>query len=466
MGMYDLVLTTCPPWDPFSPSPGLGYLAASLTREGYRAYVHEFNAWLYHRVAPEDRHLWLFENSPLWNDPQSFWAFQARYESYMDTFVDELVSQGTEICGVSVAYTKELCTIELIKKIKARRPEMKVILGGAGSSCDGSRQVYLHSIPELIAAYVIGEGEDTLVEMVRALKSQRPLEGIAGVMVYKNGQPAAFTPRPPIMPLDRLPHPTYEDFRLDGPFDHDCPVFSRGCVANCVFCNVRAIWGPFRTRSPQDIFGEIKFLVEQKNISRFFIYDPAINCHPRTLEGVCDLIIEAGYKLNWTALAMPRKDMGPELFHKMRRAGCEKLEIGVESGSDKIVAQMGKKFRLAEAEDFMRQAHEAGIKVVIFLIVGFPSETERDFHKTVQFLRRNRQHIDIISSINTFMVLDDTPIKRNARQYDIKFPPDRGDLYWYTDDGNTYELRKERAEILASLTREMGIYMVKDNIIR
>jgi radical SAM superfamily enzyme YgiQ (UPF0313 family) len=464
--MYDLVLTTCPPWDPFSPSPGLGYLAASLAREGYRAYVHEFNVWLYQRVSPEDRHLWLFENSHLWNDPGSFFPFYSKYESAMDTFAEELVSQGTEICGMSVAYTKELCTIELIKKIKALRPEMKIILGGAGSSCDGSRRVYLDSIPELIEAYVIGEGEVTLVEVVRALKSRRSLEGIPGVRVYKNGQQAAFNPRPPIMPLDRLPYPTYEDFRIDGPFDLACPVFSRGCVSNCVFCNVRALWGPFRTRSPQDIFGEIEFLAEKKNISRFFIYDPAINCHPKTLNGVCDLIIERGYELKWTALAMPRKDMGPELFQKMRRAGCEKLEIGVESGSDKIVAQMGKRFSIQEAEEFIRRAHESGIEVVIFLIVGFPSETERDFHKTIQFLRRNRQHIDIISSINTFMVLDDTPIKRNARQYDIKFPPERGDLYWHTDEGNTYELRKERAQILASLAREMGIFFVKDNIIR
>jgi radical SAM superfamily enzyme YgiQ (UPF0313 family) len=206
--------------------------------------------------------------------------------------------------------------------------------------------------------------------------------------------------------------------------------------------------------------------VEKRNVTQYIIYDSAINCHLRVLSTVCDLIIEAGYKLSWRALAMPRKHMPLSLFEKMKRAGCNALEIGLESGSNRILKMMGKRFTNTEAEDFIRKAHTCGIEVILFIIVGFPGETKDDFEETCTFLRRNREYIDTIASINTFMALDDTTIRKNPEKYGMTIPRERGELYWYDEGGNTYEARTYKVNFLTKVARQCGIPFIKDNLIR
>ncbi len=461
----DIFLTTTPPWDPYSPSAGLGYLASSLTNAGIKCIVRELNNYLYYHSLKEDQFLWQFEYSNLWNNHEFYeWIFP-KLNHLIDRFVDEILDMNPVICGISVAFTKELCTMELIKKLKFRQPDIKIILGGPGVTCEGSRKYYINNIPELIDAYVIGEGEQSLVELYKAIVNNQGPESVKGILTYRNNTYTNLVTRPFIRPLDQLTFPTYNEFIIDGPFEIALPVFSRGCISNCVFCNVRAMWGTFRIRSPKNIFEEIRFLVEEKNINQYIIYDSAINCHLKVLSTFCDLIIKAGYKLSWKALAIPRDDMPIELFIKMKKAGCKSLEIGVESGADKIIKMMGKKFTSENAKNFIRKVHSSGIKVVLFIIVGFPGETEEDFEETCNFIKENHEYIDIISSINTFMALDDTEVRLNPQKYGIKFPVERRELYWYDDGGNNYDARIHRVNILRQIVQDYNIQLIKDNII-
>ena len=463
--MYDIILTTCPPWDPYNPSPSLGYLAAYLKKYGYRPFVHELNTFLFNNASDDDKYLWLFDNSHYWNNPDYFPTIYNKLSNDIDAFVDEILCLDVDVCGISVAYTKELITIELIKKIKSLRPDMKIILGGPGSSCDGSRKIYVECIPHLVDVFIIGEGEETLLQVMNSFKNSLPLKDIPGALIHKDDQKYHFKPRPPIPDLNKIPFPTYEEFRLDGGLHSIIPVFSRGCVGNCVFCNVRSIWGKYRIRSPENIFNEIKYFVQRKKITKYQIFDSAINGDLKKLSQLCDLIINAEYDLDWTALAIPRRAMSPDLFVKMKKAGCNRLEIGVESGSNKILSMMNKRYTAQDAERFIREAHQAGITVVIFLIVGFPGEKEEEFNETVDFLRRNKDYIDVISSINTFMVLEGTPILRQARKYGIILPDERWDLYWYTAYGNDYDYRKEKLKKLTDVAHELDMTFVKDNLI-
>ena len=463
--MCDIYLTTSPPYDPYSPPPGLGYIATYLKAQGYETHVHDLNLALFHSAADVDKYLWLFEYSHYWNDPYRFGGIYRKFAQQVDAFVNDVIARAPAVCGFSVAYTKEFFTIELIKRLRSLMPEMKIVLGGPGASCGGSRKIYAKFIPDMIDAFVIGEGEETIVDLMAAVKDQRPLTDIPGVLTHTRGRVNPYRPRPFIEDLDRIPFPTYEEFNLAGGLQLVIPVFSRGCIGNCVFCNVRSIWGKYRCRTPQHIFTEFQYFVEQQGLTKFQMYDSAININLNDLAAICDLIILAGYELDWTALAIPRRNMPLQLFEKMKKAGCNRLEIGVESGSDKILAKMRKMCTAADAEAFIRNAHRAGITVVIFLIVGFPGEGDEEFAETVNFLKRNKDYIDVISSINTFMVLEGTPICRDAAKYGIHLPEERWDLHWYTEDGNDYGHRKKRVAELTAVAKDLGISFIKDNLI-
>jgi radical SAM superfamily enzyme YgiQ (UPF0313 family) len=462
---YDIFLTTCPPWEPFNPSPGLGYIAAFLRRHGYKPYVHELNTFLYHNAAEEDKYLWLFEYSHHWNDTHIFPSLIEKFSDLIDQFIEKIVSLDVSVCGLSTAYTKELFTIEFIRRLKTVRPDMKIVLGGPGTTCTGSRKIFEDYISDLIDAFVIGEGEQTLLDYLNALKNNSPVESIPGLLIHKDGRTNDFVHRPPLPDLDKIPFPTYDEFQLEDELQSVIPVFSRSCIGNCIFCNVRALWGRYRRRSPENVFEEIKYLVEEKQITKYQFYDSAINCDLQLLEPTCDLLIKSGYQLDWRALAMPRKNTPSSLFQSMKQAGCRCLEIGVESGSNKVLRIMRKLYNAEDAEEFIRGVHRAGIKVVVFLIVGTPGEDEKEFDETVEFLHRNKDYIDVISSINTFMILEGAPIHSNPEKYGIVFPENRWDLYWHTENGNHYEMRKERVVRLTAVARDLHISMVKDNIL-
>ena len=180
--MCDIYLTTSPPYDPYSPPPGLGYIATYLKAQGYEPHVHDLNISLFDSAAAEDKYLWQFEYSHHWNDPYCFGDLYSKFAAQSDAFVKDVMARAPAVCGFSVAYTKEFFTIELIKQLKSQMPELKIVLGGPGGSCEGSRKIYVKFIPDMIDAFVIGEGEETIVDVMAAVKDQRALTNIPGML--------------------------------------------------------------------------------------------------------------------------------------------------------------------------------------------------------------------------------------------------------------------------------------------
>jgi radical SAM superfamily enzyme YgiQ (UPF0313 family) len=356
-------------------------------------------------------------------------------------------------------------SIEVIKYLKSRDPTLKIVLGGPAATATGSRLVYIEEIPELIDAIVVGEGEITFPKVLHCFDGGADLRSIPGVIAPPLAK-GLFPLAPGHSDIDVLPHPTYLELQSDRPFDNLILVVSRSCIANCSFCNVRALQGKFRSRSAPNVMEEIHHHSRVMDIHQYVIYDSAINGDLRVLDALCDEIIASDYTLDWGALAIVRKDMPAELFHKMRAAGCRFLEIGVESGSDTVLKAMRKPFLSSHASTFLRNAHEAGIQTVLFLIVGFPGEGEKEFQETISFVKENEGYIDRISSINVFMVLDDSPIKREPERYGIVLPEERWDFFWQTKDGsNTYEYRKSKTLEMCETLGQMDIDVVKTNFI-
>ena len=101
--------------------------------------------------------------------------------------------------------------------------------------------------------------------------------------------------------------------------------------------------------------------------------------------------------------------------------------------------------------------------VEIFIMVGFPGEGEKEFYQTYEFIERNASYIDKIKSINTLHLIEDTDVYENHSSYGIHLPQDNWHYLWWTEDGNDYEVRKRRGEILLKLAWEKGISVQEVN---
>ncbi|MCX6374607.1 MAG: hypothetical protein NTU88_00960, partial [Armatimonadetes bacterium] len=135
--------------------------------------------------------------------------------------------------------------------------------------------------------------------------------------------------------------------------------------------------------------------------------------------------------------------------------------LGLECGSPNVLRLMRKRFTIEDAEWFINSIHEAGIKIDLNLIVGFPGETEDDFQETLIFISKIAPKIQQIVSVATLNV-DHSYLWDHLADYGVvKYPQDRH-ISWHTADGsNTYPIRVERANRLIQHARNLGIFHLR-----
>ncbi|MDD5614356.1 MAG: radical SAM protein, partial [Candidatus Omnitrophica bacterium] len=459
---YDITLVTTPPWGIENPPVGLAYLAEYLKCHGYRCAVFDLNVEFYNAVGDNLKHLWHVENKNFWRDAEWLEILLSIFDREIEKYINKILQTGSPIIGFSVVDPKERITIEFIRRIKAKDRSRRIILGGPATLTAHARKIFLDQLGDKIDYFVIGEGEDTLVEIMKK-NCQGP---IPGTIAIKESKELEYLKRPQIKDLDCIPYPSYNDFNLKCyPGNSLILEWSRGCISQCAFCINHQLIQGYRARSAGHIFNELKYHNNINKISYFTICDPILNGSPKTLDKLCSLIMENSLNINWTGEVIPREDMDIALLKKMREAGCFKLQIGLESGSNKVLKDMKKPYTAAIAENFLKKSSLAGIETEMFIMVGFPTEEESHFQETIDFVIRNQHYIDTIKSINTLHLIAGTEVYNDYSKYGIKELPDKNWHYlWQAEKGNSYSARKERGERLLELAKELGIKVMETNL--
>ena len=164
----------------------------------------------------------------------------------------------------------------------------------------------------------------------------------------------------------------------------------------------------------------------------------------------------------WAGSAVFRPDSTPARLKRMAKAGCNRLDIGLESASPKILRSMKKGYIVEHAEQMLRGCHEAGIEVNLNVIVGFPGETDAYFQLTLDFLRRNHLYISGIGPPNELWVGNDNQIARSPERFGIKVA-ERGEMWESVDGTLNHDIRQARAAELKRLVAEMRIGIAAGN---
>ncbi|MBU1853426.1 MAG: radical SAM protein [Candidatus Omnitrophica bacterium] len=453
----DIVLVSPPPgWQRTLPI-GLGFLASYLSKSGFSAVIYDMALDMIGKVKDEDRDcLWGLKAKNLWLDPEVFKLFVTKYEKEIQSCVDHILSFSSSIIGFSVIHSKQLVTLEIIRRIKKIDPSITIIVGGPACFYDEDR--YILEAPKIIDIFVLGEGEKTLYECLVNIKQNKPLDEIKGVRTLESNY-KGYISRDPIEDLDTIPFPEYPGLKIEDYQPDPVPLFcSRGCFGKCSFCEIKNIWKSYRTRSAESIFEEIKFYVEKKEIFHFSLFDSIVNGDPKNLERLCDFVIKSMYKIRWEGNVLALPSMNRDIYSKMQKAGCELVYFGVETGSEYVCKKMKKPFTIFEAERNIRLAHEAGIEVSVNFITGFPGEDEEHFQQTIDFTKRNSQYIDRVDFITECQVARGTHLFLHPADYGIVIPEDWQGYKWYTnDEKNTISVRQARTLILGKYLDSLGV---------
>lgn len=346
-------------------------------------------------------------------------------------------------------------------------PEVFLAVGGPHAS----------SYPEHIfakthaTAVVIGEGEETICELLDVLGKGGDLSHVRGIAYRKKDGTIEWTgTRPQIDPLDSIPFPYYEGFsnfsfqKYAGfaglPRPTAAIITSRGCVFDCTYCGSVNYWGKkWRYRSAKNVLDELQKLVKGMGARSIYIFDDNFPVNKKRAMEICRGIIDRKLDIQW-ACCSHVKMVNEELLDIMKESGCVSIDFGVESGSDVILRNINKGQTRADIERAFALAHKAGIKPRAYLMVGNKGETTDTIDATIEMTGIIKPRSSI--GANILWLLPGTRIFYEAREKGFI-----SDDYWLRCDDVPYNLQEYSYRELFGLRQRLmyGIARQKGGIV-
>ena len=457
----DVVFIACPPSTMTIPPVGVGSIAEHLRQVGYEAPIIDLNIRMYNEATERERGAWDLDKKNLWLQDNTLARLIERFDKQIEQAIDEALGLERYVIGFTVMHSREEFTTTLINRIKERDPGRLIFVGGPSLAQQKMRRSYTHGCKYDFA--VVGEGELAMEQILERLRSGtgEDLPEVPGVIHRMPAFSKDVPPHPPITPLDQLPFPRYRDLDpADYPRDDPFPVvWSRGCPGRCAFCESSRIWGNIRTRSPEHILEELRYISRRFDTNHFSPFDPIINGAPADLMEIAQRLIREGPEIVWEGNFMANTKMSLPFYETLRESGCQRAYFGMESGSSTVLRKMKKPFSLKTATKNMTWARKAGLEVYINIITGFPGEGEKEFTETLDFLRDQKDTITGIEFITECQIPEETDLYIHPERFDIRFDGESFLGYkWESLDGsNTYKVRQERSRIVEQEAAALGI---------
>ena len=278
-------------------------------------------------------------------------------------------------------FKSDMMAVKLAKEIV---PSICTIVKGAPFLTYNTNTIYENPFIDYV---IIGEAELTLKDILDGV----PNCDILGICYRENFQPVKNDKRPFIEDLDILPFPARHLVdnsiyrRPDNGKVQAVIKVARGCPFHCFFCLATPVSGAkVRTRSPENIVAELKECVEKYNIKNFLFWSDIFNFNREWTLELCQKIIESGLKITWSSNT--RADtMDDEMAKMMYKSGCRLVSIGVESGSQKMLDNIGKKITLDDIRNTVKILKKNKIKIYNYFVIGLPWETEETVEETINF---------------------------------------------------------------------------------
>lgn len=309
----------------------------------------------------------------------------------MQQIVQEAKSYAPDYIGISSSTVSFDQAVRLAKSLKKNLP-CPIILGGP----------HVTALPEEAISEpcfdigVIGEGEETIVELLNALSSKSSLKKIKGIIYKEKGKPVLASPREYIKDLDKLPfparhllpplknyHPTPATYKK---FPVGSMITSRGCPNRCSFC-FRGVFGNrWQFRSPENIVDEMEELVYKYGASEIRIWDDTFNVDPERVRKICKLILKKKLKVSWTCVGRVNH-IDQTMLKLLKQAGCWQIAYGIESGNAEVLKSINKGITMDMVKNAVDLTYKSGLKSMGFFILGLPGETAQTMEETIKFAK-------------------------------------------------------------------------------
>jgi radical SAM superfamily enzyme YgiQ (UPF0313 family) len=295
--------------------------------------------------------------------------------------------------GIYVNLMTRLNVLKMMKWIRNEKQlsGTKIILGGPEVTHHAEN--FLKAGADFI---VIGEGEQTMLELVQELQTGRNnFSSIHGLAYLKDGNYFRTDERILIKEIDELPQPARSKVNLQYYFDawkskHGMSAISlstmRGCPYTCKWCS-RAVYGlSYRRRNPALVADEIEFINKAFNADSIWFVDDVFTISHKWMKEFAGELEKRNLKIKYECITRADR-MNEEVILLLKRSGCFRVWIGAESGSQKIIDAMDRRVKVGQVREMIQLAKKYGIEAGTFIMLGYPGETQNDIEETLNHLK-------------------------------------------------------------------------------
>lgn len=306
------------------------------------------------------------------------------------------VPDDADLLGVSCMFSQDWPYLKrVLRRLRERLPNVPIVAGGE----------HITAMPELALAEglvdhcVLGEGEETLVDLLDAIGSGRPAREVAGLVTRDGDAIVRTPPRARVTDVDRLPLPAWDlvpiEAYLSGGYGfgvdrgRSMPILAtRGCPYRCTFCSSPQMWTTrWVARDPAAVLDEIRGYMERYGATNFDFYDLTAIIKREWIITFCRLVLASGLKFTWQLPTGTRSEaIDDEVARLLWATGCRNITYAPESGSPSELQRIKKKVKLDAMKRSMRACTRHGIYVKANIVFGFPGQTKRELWESMRFI--------------------------------------------------------------------------------
>ena len=319
----------------------------------------------------------------------------AQVHDFSQAILNKKILEGNPfVVGITTTTPMIHSAFKVAEMAKGISSKPKIVFGGCHASFLPKEMLENKSV-DIVAR---GEAEQTMVDLVKALKEGKGLSKVNGISFMEKGKMKSTGPATLVENLDEIPMPArhllpIEKYKPQLDMVIRAPVrvimTARGCPFNCFYCGARYISGRrYRHNSTVRVIAEIEMLVEKYGARQLFFLDDNFVVNRKRTADICEEMIKKGLhkKLVWSCES--RVDgVTPELLKLMHEAGCRIISYGIETASQRLLDVIRKDITIKQVRDAVKWAKEAKIECRATFMLAIPTETREDSIATINFAK-------------------------------------------------------------------------------
>ena len=341
----------------------------------------------------------LYVSAYLWSKNVANDVFDSTFYSKEEQLHFIREKQPKIICIYTNLMTK-IEVIQLIKKLKTAEFDFpKIILGGPDVTYNIEN--YLNSGADFI---VIGEGEETTFELYQTIVNDGDFSKVNGIAYRENGVVIQTPARTKFRELDELPLPNrdaipnekyLETWKRNHGESSMTISTQRGCPYTCKWCSTAVYGQSYRRRPAHLVAQEMKMLKDKYNPDAIWFVDDVFTISHKWLTAFHEEVVKQNAQIRFECITRAER-LNDEILRLLKEAGCFRIWIGAESGSQKIIDAMDRRVDVNHVKKMIQNTNAIGIETGTFIMLGYPGETETDIYETIDYLKEaNPTHYTI-----------------------------------------------------------------------